>query len=89
MAAVLNLYPVKITRPDGSIVRNCRLVCEGDQTTVYQWDVDQGAAIPLISADGQPDRVGATTSYELAGVRVDTQRGCGCSHPMYAWVPPA
>ena len=86
-AAVLNLYPVKIVDESGSITRNCRLVFEGDTTTVYRWDADAGTALPVITAPGRPDRVGATSSYEVAGQRVDPQRGCGCSHPMFAWVP--
>ena len=88
-ASSLNLYPVKLTGEDGSIARNCRLVFEGDRTTVYRWDADAGTGIPLLTADGRPDRIGATSSYEVAGRRIDTQRGCGCSHPMYAWVPSA
>ncbi|HEY4378377.1 MAG TPA: hypothetical protein VGM93_14525 [Acidimicrobiales bacterium] len=78
---------MKITSPDGKIVRNCRLVYEHDTTTVYQWDAALGTANALLTAAGRPDRLGATTSYEVAGQRVDTQRGCGCSHPMFAWVP--
>jgi hypothetical protein len=86
---VLNLYPVKVTTDDGRVVRNCRLVAEDNQTTVWVWDTDAGTATVLTRAPGAPERLGATQSFAVAGMRVDPQRGCGCSHPMYRWVPPA
>lgn len=87
-SAVLNLYPVKVTLDDGRIVRNCRLVAEDGETTVWVWDPVAATGTVLTSAPGVPERIGATPSFEVAGVRVDPQRGCGCSHPMYRWVPP-
>ncbi len=84
----MNQYPVKAT-VDGQILRNCRLVSEGDDTTLWRWDRDAGTAVVLLKTDHPPERVGATQTWRVAGVVVEQQRGCGCSHPMYAFVPPA
>ena len=76
----MNLYPVKTTI-DGTIVRNCRLVSEGGRTTVWQWDRNAGTGVVLHEVAGDAERVGDLV--------MEPQRGCGCGHPMYRWVPPA
>lgn len=85
---MLNQYPVKTT-VDGAVVRNCRLVSEDHRTTLWRWDKEAGTATVLRSTDGEPERVGATQAWRVADLVVEPQRGCGCSHPMYTFVPPA
>ena len=84
----MNQYPVKST-VDGTIVRNCRLVADDTGTTVWHWDKDQGAATVLLRVDEQPRRVGATQKWQVGDLVFEPQRGCGCQHPMYTFVPPA
>lgn len=84
----MNQYPVKTTI-DGQIVRNCRLVSEGRVTTLWRWDKEANAATVLLESDTPPERVGATENWRVADLVVEPQRGCGCSHPMYTFVPPA
>ncbi len=84
----MNLYPVKTTI-DGAIVRNCRLVSEGGHTTVWQWDRDAGTGTVLSEIEGDPQRVGASERWRVGDLVMEPQRGCGCGHPMYRWVPPA
>lgn len=85
----MNLYPVKLTDDGGQTTRNCRLVFEHDRTTIYRWDKEAADAVAFVQVPEAPQRVGATASWLVGTHRVDPQRGCGCSHPMYAWVPPA
>ena len=83
----MNQYPVKAT-VDGSTVRNCRLVADDTGTTVWRWDKAQGTATVLVHVDHPPERVGATQKWQVAGLVFEPQRGCGCQHPMYTFVPP-
>lgn len=83
----MNQYPVKTTI-DGQIIRNCRLVADDSGTTVWQWDRDAGAAMVLRQATEAPERVGATQKWKVADIVLEPQRGCGCQHPMYTFVPP-
>jgi hypothetical protein len=84
----MNQYPVK-TIIDGRIVRNCRLVSEGQTTTLWRWDKVAGTAIVWLKTDDPPERIGATQNWKVGQLVVEQQRGCGCSHPMYTFVPPA
>ena len=83
----MNLYPVKTTI-EGRIVRNCRLVAEDGGSILWQWDRDKGEAVVLRESPDQPQRVGATQSWQIEDLVIDPQRGCGCQHPMYRFVPP-
>lgn len=83
----MNLYPVKTT-VDGQILRNCRLVAGPEGSTVWQWDREAGTAVVLRHSPDQPQRVGASQSWQVAEFVFDPQRGCGCQHPMYTFVPP-
>lgn len=83
----MNLYPVKVKFDDGRIIRSCRLVVEHGHTTVWVWDRVKSTGEPLLEQVGAPERIGASSSFLVDGVRVDPQRGCGCSHPMYRWAP--
>ena len=84
----MNRYPVKVT-VDGRMVRNCRLVAEDTGTTLWVWDKEFGRAVALLYSATQPERVGATQNWKVSHLVVEPQRGCGCSHPMYTFVPPA
>jgi hypothetical protein len=84
----VNQYPVKTTI-EGRIVRNLRLVTDESGTTLWRWDVDQDAPAVLRSLGHAPERVGATQRWQVGDLVVEPQRGCGCSHPMSAFVPPA
>lgn len=84
----MNQYPVK-TSVDGKIVRNCRLVADDHGTTVWHWDKDAGAAQVLRRVAERPERVGATQKWQVGDLVMEPQRGCGCQHPMYTFVPPA
>ena len=84
---MLNQYPVKTT-VDGAILRNCRLVSEDGHTVLWQWDRATGQASILRRLDTMPERIGATQTWQVADLLVEPQRGCGCQHPMYTFVPP-
>jgi hypothetical protein len=83
----MHLYPVK-AKVDGAVVRNLRLRANESGTVVWQMVRDSGEVHELLRTDGQPERVGATQNWRVGGVVVEPQRGCGCNHPMYTWVPP-
>lgn len=83
----MNRYPMKAT-VEGAVVRNLRLVAEAGTTIVWRWDPDLATGTVVCQVAGEPERVGATTSWRVGELVLDEQRGCGCSHPMYAWVPP-
>lgn len=83
----MNLYPVK-AKVDGALVRNLRLRADESGTVVWQMVRDSGEVQELIRVPDQPERVGATQNWRVGDVVVEPQRGCGCNHPMYTWVPP-
>lgn len=84
----MNQYPVKTTI-DGQVVRNCRLVVDEAGTRLWRWDRDADKAVVLRATPDAPSRVGATQKWQVDGLVVEPQRGCGCQHPMYTFVPPA
>jgi len=83
----MHLYPVKTTT-DGNIVRNLRLRSTEDGTVVWRFDKATGEVNEFVRVDGQPERVGATQNWRVGELVFEPQRGCGCNHPMYTWVPP-
>jgi hypothetical protein len=83
----LNLYPLK-TQINGRILRNLRLVVEGEQVILWTWDHDSQEAVALRSLRGKPTRVGATQLWQVDDLLLEPQRGCGCQHPMHTFVPP-
>ncbi len=83
----MNLYPLKAT-VDGSVVRNLRLRARDDVTVVWCVDRASGAASEVVRASERPERVGATQNWRVGDLVFEQQRGCGCNHPMYTWVPP-
>lgn len=83
----MDLYPVK-AKVDGIVVRNLRLQANQAGTVVWQFDRDTGDVSEFVRIDAQPERVGMTQSFRVGDVVYDPQRGCGCNHPMYTWVPP-
>ena len=85
----MNRYPMKATI-DGKVVRNLRLVDDedGNGVTVWGWDREAAQGTVLLTSETPPERVGATTSWKVGELTLDEQRGCGCNHPMYTWVPP-
>lgn len=83
----MHLYPVK-TNSDGTIVRNLRLRSTDDGTVVWRFDKATGEVDEFVRVDGQPERVGATQNWRVGELVFEPQRGCGCNHPMYTWVPP-
>ncbi|MEO6628483.1 MAG: hypothetical protein ABIP03_07915 [Aquihabitans sp.] len=84
----MNQYPMK-TSVDGATLRNCRLVAEdGTGTTVWQWDKATGGAVVLRHTAEQPERMGASQKWQVEDLVLEPQRGCGCQHPMYTFVPP-
>lgn len=87
MDDVMNLYPVK-TIIGGKIIRNCRLTTDDGGTTLWRWDKESGAAVELLRVTTQPTRIGATQNWQIEDLVIEPQRGCGCSHPMYTFVPP-
>lgn len=82
----MNVYPMKATI-DGEIVRNLRLVSEDSQTTVWRWNRDRDEAEALISTATAPTRDGASQRWVVGQHLLEPQRGCGCQHPMYTFVP--
>lgn len=83
----MNLYPVK-TKADGKQIRNLRLRSDDSGTVVWQMDRATGEVDELVRTDEAPARVGASQSWRVKGLVFEPQRGCGCNHPMYTWVPP-
>ena len=83
----MNLYPVK-AKVDGIVVRNLRLQANQAGTVVWQFDRDTGDVSEFVRIDAQPEREGMTRSFRVGDLVFDPQRGCGCNHPMYTWVPP-
>jgi len=83
----VNQYPMK-TVQDGTTIRNCRVLAEANGTTVWHWDRDQDTAVVLVQTGTQPERVGATQKWKVGDLVFEPQRGCGCQHPMYTFVPP-
>ena len=84
----MNQYPVKTTI-GGRIIRNCRLVATDHTSTLGQWDREAGAATVLVEVPAAPQRIGASQRWKVGEVVIEPQRGCGCQHPMYGFVPPA
>lgn len=83
----VNLYPLKTTI-GGSVVRNLRLRARDDVTVVWRVDRASGAASEVVRVNKLPERVGATQNWRVGDLVFEQQRGCGCNHPMYTWVPP-
>ena len=83
---MMNRYPMK-AQIEAKTVRNLRLVADESASTVWAWDPDAQTGRVLVTVTGPPERVGATTSWTVGGLVLEEQRGCGCSHPMYTWVP--
>ena len=84
---MLNLYPVKASMHDG-IVRNLRLRSWADGSVVWQMDKESGVVTELLRTDEPAERVGATQKWKVGSLVLEPQRGCGCNHPMYTWIPP-
>ncbi len=84
----MNQYPVKTIIGDKTI-RNCRLTVDKNSTTLWRWDRESSSAVVLRRTTTGPIRIGATQNWKVADLVVEAQRGCGCSHPMYTFVPPA
>lgn len=82
----MNRYPMK-AHVEEKTVRNLRLVADDSTVTVWAWDPDAHTGRVVVAAAGPPERVGATTSWTVGDLVLEEQRGCGCSHPMYTWVP--
>lgn len=83
----LNLYPVKTNSAEG-VVRNLRLRANHAGTVVWRLDRDTGEVNEFARSTQAPERVGATQNWRVEGQVFEPQRGCGCNHPMYTWIPP-
>ena len=83
----MHLYPVK-TKADGAVVRNLRLRSTDKGTVVWEFDKATGEVHEFLRVDGEAERVGATQNWRVGEFVFEPQRGCGCNHPMYTWVPP-
>ena len=83
----LDLYPVR-TSTDAGLSRNLRLRSRGSGTVVWQLDKKSGEVAELIRTETVPERVGASQRWQVGDYVFEPQRGCGCNHPMYTWVPP-
>lgn len=84
----MHLYPAKATIGE-KVVRNLRLLGGPNGAVVWEMDKVTGDVRVLVRSDSAPQRVGATGAWQVADVVIEPQRGCGCNHPMYRWVPPA
>lgn len=82
----MNLYPLK-TDVDGRALRNLRLRADDSGTVVWRMDRESGHVEEFLRLDSQPVRVGATANWRVGEQIFSPQRGCGCNHPMYTWVP--
>lgn len=83
----LDLYPVK-TKAVSGLLRNLRLRSREAGTVVWYLDRDSGEVAEFIRIETAPERVGATQKWRVGDYVFEPQRGCGCNHPMYTWVPP-
>lgn len=86
-SAGLNLYPAKV-RYNDELVRNVRVRADHRGTVIWRMDKATGEVSELVRTPCQPERVGATQTWRLEDLVIEPQRGCGCNHPMYTWVPP-
>ena len=82
----MNQYPMKATI-EGEVVRNLRLVSEDSRTTVWRWNRERDTAEVLITSSLEPIRDGASQRWVIGQHTLEPQRGCGCHHPMYTFVP--
>lgn len=88
-------FPCKATDADGTVYDTCRVVAEAGRTVVYAWDRTLRTGVAVIESVGPPiETTPGAKSWliELAGDEVASfqkQNGCGCSHPMKRWRPPA
>ena len=83
----MDLYPVKVTA-EGKLIRNLRLRSDETGTVVWQFDRQSGEVTEFLRIDHRAERVGATQNWRVGDYVFEPQRGCGCNHPMYTWVPP-
>lgn len=83
----MNLYPIK-TKVTGTQVRNLRLRADDSGTVVWQLNRATGEVDEFVRTNELPERVGASQNWRVGEFVFEPQRGCGCSHPMYAWIPP-
>ena len=83
----MNLYPAKAT-VDGQVVRNLRVRVDDSGTVIWQMDRSTEAVSELLRMPSEPTRLGATQRWAAGELTFEPQRGCGCNHPMYRWVPP-
>lgn len=88
-------FPCQATDADGTTYDTCRVVAEAGRTVVYWWDRELRSGRAVIESVGPPIPMheGAQAwLIEVAGDEVASfrkQDGCGCSHPMKRWRPPA
>ena len=83
----LDLYPVK-TKADAGQLRNLRMRSRDSGTVVWQLDKETGEVSEFMRSESVPERDGATQNWRVGAYVFELQRGCGCNHPMYTWVPP-
>ena len=83
----MDIYPAKANL-DGRTVRNLRVRSSPTGTVVWQMDRVTQNVTELLRSDSPLSRVGASQRWYVDGVVLEQQRGCGCNHPMYTWVPP-
>ena len=83
----MDLYPAKATK-NGAVTRNLRVRVNPGGTIIWQMDRSTLVVSEFLRTESPPTRVGASQRWQVGEVTFEPQRGCGCNHPMYTWVPP-
>jgi hypothetical protein len=88
----VNLFPVTVITPDGARRLNCKLIYDGELTTIWHWPDGATEPVAIAQTEGQPlsDAATKTHTFEQDGglVTAAESRSCGCSHRMKTWNPP-
>lgn len=88
----MNMFPMTVTTPDGTVHRSCRVVADGRTCTVWRWDGSAFVVVVQADADGI-DGTGPTWTLSVDdwsdSVVMARQDGCGCGHPLKSYTPTA
>jgi hypothetical protein len=86
----LNVFPVRVTDPDGVVHSTCRLVDDGHAVALWVWPHRAPAAHRIVQANVELTII-AEGRWELRALSgtyvIDKQQGCACGHPLKFWSP--
>lgn len=86
----MNVFPVKVLAADGSTrFADCRMIYDGQRTTVWAWPSGAPKPLPVIRVAGSPTVDGKTYLFETGDgtITVEESDGCGCSARLKNYTP--